>query len=243
MEHFSDILMRRLDSIGPTSSVEREALQMLTGQTRAFERGQDLVREGDKPEECMLVLSGFVCSYKVLPDSSKQIVSFHVPGDIPDLHSMFVEELDFSVAATTQSTVVVISHENLRRVLKSVPELVDLFWRDTLISAAVFRTWVMAAGRLTATEHLAHIFCELSARYQAVGLSDGNTYDFPVTQQELSDALGLTPVHVNRTLQELRGKDLIEMRSGKVNILDYDRLKALANFNPNYLHIRKPIAA
>jgi CRP-like cAMP-binding protein len=236
----SNLIIRRLEAIGTVTDEAREALDNLPAREREVFRGQDLIREGDKPTECMLVLSGFLYSYKALADGNRQIVSFHVPGDMPDLQSLFIETMDFSIASSTTSTVAAIPHDNIRKLLRSQPNLVDLFWRDTLINAAIFRTWVMATGRLEASEHLAHVLCELYARYEAVGLTQDTSFALPVTQAELADALGLSAVHANRTVQALRGEGMVEMEAGHVTILDLERLQTFAQFDPTYLHLSHP---
>jgi CRP-like cAMP-binding protein len=174
----------------------------------------------------------------MLADGKRQIVSFHVPGDIPDLQSLFIDTMDFSLASSTDSTVAAIPHDELRVLLASQPNLVNLLWRDTLISAAIFRTWVMATGRLESSEHLAHILCEIYARYEAVGLTEDKGFALPLTQTELADAMGLSAVHANRTIQALRGSGMVEMEAGHVTILDLKQLQTFAQFDPTYLHLR-----
>lgn len=236
----TELITRRLEAIGTVSDEQRYALETLSTRERQAFRGQDLVREGDKPSECMLVLSGFLYSYKAMANGNRQIVSFHVPGDMPDLQSLFIKTMDFSIASSTTSTVVAIPHDDLRKRLRDRPDLVDMFWRDTLITAAIFRTWVMATGRLEASEHLAHVLCELYARYEAVGLTQDKSFALPVTQAELADAMGLSAVHANRTIQALRAEGMVEMEAGNVTILDLKRLQIFAQFDPTYLHLRNP---
>jgi CRP-like cAMP-binding protein len=235
-----DLITRRLEAIGAVTGDQRDALSRLRARERRAFRGQDLIEEGDKPSECMLVLSGFLYSYKMLADGKRQIVAFHVPGDIPDLQSLFIETMDFSLASSTDSIVAVIPHDDLRVLLASQPSLVNLFWRDTLIMAATFRTWVMATGRLDSSEHLAHLLCELHARYKAVGLTQDKSFALPVTQSELADAMGLSAVHANRTVQSLRAAGMVEMEAGHVTILDLERLQTFAQFDPTYLHLKHP---
>jgi CRP-like cAMP-binding protein len=239
-KHRTDLIIRRLEAIGKVTDEQRAALDNLPTREREVFRGQDLIREGDEPTECMVVLSGFVYSYKALANGNRQIVSFHVPGDIPDLQSLFIETMDFSIGSSTNSTVAMVAHDDIRQLLKSQPNLVNLFWRDTLITAAIFRTWVMATGRLEASEHLAHVLCELYARYEAVSLTRERSFALPVSQAELADALGLSAVHANRTIQALRGEGMVEMEAGHVTILDLQRLQIFAQFDPTYLHLRNP---
>jgi CRP-like cAMP-binding protein len=234
-----DLVTRRLEAIGTVTDPQREALNSLHTRERKLFRAQDVVREGDKPNECMLVVSGFLYSYKMLADGRRQIVAFHVPGDIPDLQSLFINTMDFSLASSTDSTIAAIPHDDLRGLLATQMNLVHLLWRDTLITAAIFRTWVMATGRLDSSEHLAHILCELYARYEAVGLTEDKGFALPLTQTELADAMGLSAVHANRTIQALRAGGMIEMEAGHVTILDLKQLQTFAQFDPAYLHLRQ----
>ena len=243
MHQHSEILIRRLQSIAPVSAEVREALEDLRYTMRRVSRGQDIIREGDVPKECVLLLSGFLSSYKVLGDGRKQIVGFHIPGDMPDLQSYFIKKVDFYLTATTESVVAAIAHKDIGKLLKSVPALVELLWRDTLITASTFRTWVIATGRMSAAEHCAHIICELYTRYQAVGLAQEASFAIPITQEQLAYALGLSAVHANRTVQQLRGDGLIRMEGGQVTILELERLQSFAQFDPTYLHLRDHDAA
>jgi CRP-like cAMP-binding protein len=135
-----------------------------------------------------------------------------------------------------------IAHDTLRGFMRAHPRIGDAFWRETLIDAAVFREWMAGIGRRDAPTRIAHLFCEMFVRMQAIGLANGNTCPMPVTQAELADALGLSTVHVNRSLQHLRGLDLIELRGGRITIKDWDGLQAAGEFEPTYLHLR-PSAA
>src|SRR3954468_23355158 len=236
-------LIRKLESIGVLSEQDREAIANLPVQVRHLKADEDVVREGDVPSVCCLLLDGFMHRYKVLPDGKRQILAIHTPGDIPDLQSLMLRRLDHSLAASVPSTAAFIPHEALRALIRSRPTLADLLWRDTLVDAAIFRAWIESLGRRSALGHLAHLVCEVYTRLRAVGLTNGCSYGLPFTQTELGDALGLSTVHVNRTLQEMRGEGLIEFQHGRLTILDWARLKAAAQFDPAYLHLRDPHAA
>ena len=164
---------------------------------------QDIVREGDQPTECCLVLDGFVSRYKVLASGKKQILSFHTPGDIPDLQSLHIHVMDHSLGTLVPTRVAFIPHREMLDLCRRYPALAAAFWRDTLIDAAIFREWIANIGRRNAYQRLAHMFCEMEMRLMAVGLSSKTSYDLPLTQEEIGDATGLTTVHVNRTLKEL----------------------------------------
>jgi len=236
-------LIRKLESIGALSEQDREALASLPVQVRDLDADEDVVREGDVPSVCCLLLDGFMHRYKVLPDGKRQILALHTPGDVPDLQSLFLRHLDHSLAASVPSTAAFIPHEALRALMRAHPTVADLFWRDTLIDAAIFREWIVALGQRSALSHLAHLLCEVFTRLRAVGLAQDQSCNLPLTQTELGDACGLSSVHVNRTLQELRGEGLIELHHGRLTILDWARLQEVAQFDPAYLHLREPAMA
>jgi CRP-like cAMP-binding protein len=233
-------LIRKLKSIGELPDEDREALASLPVQVRSLEADEDVVREGDVPSVCCLLLDGFMHRYKVLPNGKRQILALHTPGDVPDLQSLFLRHLDHSLAASVPSTAGFIPHEALRTLMRESPTLTELLWRDTLIDAAIFREWIVAMGQRPAQSHLAHLLCEVFTRLRTVGLTQDHACSLPLTQAELGDACGLSTVHVNRTLQALRGDGLIELQSHRLTILDWARLKEVAQFDPAYLHLRQP---
>ena len=235
-------LIRKLESILVLSDEERDVLRNVSGTIKTVGPRQDLVREGDRPHECCLILEGFAYRYKLTETGKRQIFSFHIPGDIPDLQSLHIDVMDHSLAALTATKAMFIPHETVCDLMRRCPRIGDAFWRDTLIDAAVFREWIMNLGRREAYERIAHLLCEFYVRLKAVGLTNGPAYEMPFTQAELADATGLSAVHVNRTLQELRGEGLITLRAGSLTVLDWERLKEAGEFDPAYLHLKKAAA-
>jgi CRP-like cAMP-binding protein len=231
------MLMRKLRSISLLSEDEKHCLLTLPLETKSVGPDQDIVREGDRPSECCLVVEGFVCRYKLTAAGKRQIFSFHLPGDIPDLQSLHLKVMDHSLATLTPSKLAFIPHESLTKVMHRCPRIADVMWRDTLIDAAVFREWMIGIGRRSAETRIAHVLCEVLVRMRAVGLANEHACELPVTQAELGDALGLSTVHVNRSLQELRGKGLIELRKESLAVLDWNSLKENGEFDPTYLHL------
>ena len=231
-----DRLVKKLESIGTLTDVEREALRGLPMQVQVLGDGEDIVRDGERPSKCCLVLEGFVTRYKLLRDGKRQILSFHTPGDIPDLQSLHLRTMDHSLGTLALSRVGFITPQHLREVIGRSPRLGELFWRDTLIDAAIFREWMVGLGRRNAHQRIAHLLCEMSLRFKAVGLAQDHSYPMPVTQAEFADALGLTLVHVNRVLRDLRLLEIVRIESRMVSILDWERLVALGEFDPTYLH-------
>jgi CRP-like cAMP-binding protein len=161
---------------------------------------------------------------------------------MPDLQSLHLEVMDHSLATLATSKVALIPHDTVRAFIRAHPRIGDVFWRDTLIDAAVFREWVTNVGRREAYGRIAHLLCELFVRLRAVGLTNGDSYPLPITQAELADATGLSTVHVNRTMQELRGDGLIKTNKASVVIKDWDGLRAAGEFDPTFLHLRKQAA-
>jgi CRP-like cAMP-binding protein len=232
-----NVLIRKLASISPLSADETECLGGLPLSGRAFAADQDIVREGDRPSECCLVIEGIVCRYKLTQAGKRQIFSFHLPGDMPDLQSLYLKVMDHSVMTLAPSKLAFIPHESLKKVMHRCPRVADVFWRDTLIDAAVFREWMLGIGRRSAEARIAHLLCEVLVRMRAVGLANEHACELPITQAELADALGLSTVHVNRSLQELRGKGLITLRGNRLTVEDWPGLKEAGEFDPAYLHL------
>ena len=236
-------LVRKLESITDLTPEERQALLDLPMKVQPIGANQDIVREGDRPSRCCLVLQGFVCRYKMTLPGKRQIMAFHIPGDIPDLQSLHLSTLDHSLGTITPCEVGFIRHEDVRDLVRRFPRIGDAFWRDTLVDAAIFREWMLGIGRRSAKARVAHLLCELVTRLNAVGLVNDCTCEMPVTQSELADALGLSTVHVNRVVQELRAENLISWKGIAFTVLDWTDLKAIGEFEPGYLHLQRPEAA
>jgi CRP-like cAMP-binding protein len=236
-------LIRKLESIFTLNDDERQALEKLPMQAVSIRADQDIVREGDRPSRSCLILSGFACIYKVTPTGKRQIVSFTIPGDIPDLQSLHLRVLDNSISTISPCSVGFITHEALRDVCERFPRITAAFWRQTLIDAAILREWVMNVGRREAYSRIAHVMCELLVRLRALGLAGDRFCDLPITQGEFADAIGVTNVHMNRVLQQLRANGLIELSGDRLNILDWDKLKEVGEFDPAYLHLENNRAA
>jgi CRP-like cAMP-binding protein len=233
-----DRLIVRLEAIGTLSDAERQGVRDLPVKVQEFRADQDILREGERPFHCCLLLEGFLQRYKMLPDGTRQIMSFHVPGDIPDLESLHLGIMDHSLATLTASRGALISHDALRALTHAHPHLGDLFWRATLIDAAIFREWIVNVGSRDAHSRIAHLICELYLRLKAVGLTDGYSFEAPITQSEIGEATGLSTVHVNRSIQRLRSEGLITLDKARCTIRDWDGLAQTGTFDPTYLHQR-----
>ncbi|GHB01723.1 Crp/Fnr family transcriptional regulator [Modicisalibacter luteus] len=242
--HFPNILMiRKLESIFTLSDEEKQALRDLPIQVISLKDDQDIVRIGDRPSQCCLVLEGFTCVYKLTSEGKRQIMALHVPGDIPDLQSLHLKVMDNSIASISPCTVGFIQHEDLRRVCEHYPRLTAAFWRETLVDASIFREWLLNIGRREAYTRMAHLLCEFLMRLEAVGLVEDGFFDLPITQAELADVIGTSSVHVNRVLQALRADGLIQTKRTQVTIPDWEKLTVAGEFDPLYLHLEGGDAA
>jgi CRP-like cAMP-binding protein len=239
VEDFMNPLTKKLLWRGKLSEVERAALDDMIARVREFGAGEDLVREGEKPTSSILLLDGFAARYSLLDDGRRQIVALHVAGDFVDLHSFILKTMDHNVGALTRCRIAVVPHEFLQGITERLPHLTRLLWLTTLIDAAMHREWIVGMGRRSAFEHLAHLLCELYSRLEVMGLVDGASFNLPLTQADLGDALGLSLVHVNRTVRELRQSGLVTWRATRLTIKDWTGLAKLAQFDPTYLHLNR----
>ncbi|MCJ2131680.1 Crp/Fnr family transcriptional regulator [Methylobacterium sp. E-045] len=234
MPHY---FIRKLEQFTKLSRSDRQALENAAGQRRTVAKHSDIISEGDDPHHVNLILDGWACRYKQLDDGRRQIIAFFVPGDLCDSHVYILREMDHSIVALTPVRLAEISRATLERMADDHGRVTKALWWDTLVTVAVQREWTVNLGQRTALERLGHLFCEVFLRLRGVGLTDGATCDFPLTQVELADALGLSNVHINRTLQELRRAGLIGLKGGRLTIPDFDALQRASLFNPNYLHL------
>ena len=238
-----DVLIRKLESIGTLSEEERQAIQSLPMRIHILGARQDIVRDGEQPTQCCLILDGWVCRYKLLSQGKRQILSFHIAGDMPDLQGLHAHTMDYGLSTVKHATVAFIARESLRELTARFPSLATLLWRDTLLDAAVVRAWMTGMGRRTAFERIGHLFCELYLKLRAVGLAGDYRCPLPVTQMDLADALGLTPVHINRVLREMRSRALITLRHQTLVIEAWDDLLQASEFDPTYLYLEMRAAA
>ncbi len=234
------LMIRKLESIFPLSAEEKQALHDLPVQVKALKADRDVVSLGDRPSHICLILEGVTCTYKLTYEGKRQIMALHVPGDIPDLQSIHLELMDFSIAPiSSHCTVGFIQHEDLRLMYERYPRLVAAFWRETLVDASIYREWLLNIGRREAYARIAHLICEFLFRLNAVGLVEGDTFNLPVTQAALADATGISSVHMSRVLQTLRADGLIQSNRTQVTVPDLEKLKEAGEFDPLYLHLEK----
>ena len=231
-------LIRKLEQRDRLSDEERQVLENAVAKVREVGADEDIVKEGDRPSESSLLLEGFAARYKVLSNGRRQITDFHVVGDFVDLHSFLLKTMDHGIVALTRCRIGVVPHATLNQITEKYPHLARLLWLHTLIDSAIHREWLTAMGRRPANGHLAHLICELFLRLRIVDQAEGDTIQIPITQAELGDALGLSTVHVNRVLQNLRGEGLVRWQGNALTILDWERLQQVAEFTPTYLNLQ-----
>ena len=229
----------RLEAFAKLSPDDRTALDQVSRNTRFVEPRRDLISEGDNPRFVHLVLDGWACRYKALPDGKRQIVSLFVPGDFCDLNVYILKAMDHSIGAITRLKVAMIAPEDMNALTEGRPRITQALWWHELVTSAIQREWTLNIGQRGAYERLGHLLVELYLRLQSIGRAQDGRCDFPLTQTDLADSTGLTAVHVNRTLQELRRNGLIELERKQLHILDLERLMDVSMFNPNYLHLER----
>lgn len=221
------------------SPEEEEAIRSAISETKICRADWSIARPGQELGHSTLLLDGIACRYKDLSSGERQITELHVAGDFMDLHSFTLKRLDHHVMTLTPCTIALVPHENLTAITEQHPHLARLYWFETNLDAAIHREWTVSLGRRTAIARMAHLFCEMQVRLSIAGLAEDETYEFPLTQTDLAECLGLTAVHVNRTLKELRERELVEWKSRNLRILNRPGLERVAEFNPNYLYLER----
>jgi CRP-like cAMP-binding protein len=229
-----------LKKLAVTTALDEEDQRAIAALPIRIERrgpNETIVATGDRPSVCCLVIDGFLIRSKTVADGRRQIFAFHQAGDVPDLQSLFLHVIDHELTTLSDCTLGFIPHEALRPLIRQRPSVAESLWRDTLVDSAIFREWICNVGQRAGVSRMAHLILEIYTRLKLIGATDGARFRFPVTQVVLGEAIGMSAVHVNRILQELRGEGLLQIGSGEVTILDETRLKAVADFDPLYLHL------
>ena len=203
---------------------------------RTFSRDSYLVREGEPPTHCQMLLSGFAYRQKLVSNGTRQIISIHIPGELVDAQNMLLPVADHNVQSLGRSEMAVFPISALTTLTAQRPAIGRAIWLDTLIDSSVFREWVVNVGRRSARARIAHLLCELILRMRSAGLTEEMSTEFPLTQEQLADATGLTAVHTNRTLQSLRKAGLITLSSGSLTVNDWGALAEVGDFSERYLH-------
>jgi CRP-like cAMP-binding protein len=228
-------LIRKLEHVAPLSDEEKQVLIEAVVRTRDLRPGEDLIQEGEQPSDCHVILEGVLCRYKLLREGKRQITGFQIAGD---LCGLLMGRMDHSVGTLTTAKVGVIPYQTLRWIMERHARLTQALWQEMLIDASIAREWIANLGRRSAYQRLAHLLCEMSVRFQAIGrVADGMSFEWLLTQAEVADAMGLSTVHVNRILQQLRAEGLIVMQGNEVQVLNWHNLQEAGEFTPDYLFL------
>jgi CRP-like cAMP-binding protein len=231
------LLFRRVELRRQLSEMDKAALQQAVDRTFVVSAREEIAREGATLSSSTLLLSGFAARSHMTEAGTQQITALHIPGDFIDLHSFPLKVMDHTVVAITECTLATFPHSALEQIVASRPNLTMALWLLTTLDAAIHREWLVSMGATSSDAHMAHLFCEIFMRLRAVGLTCGNKFPFPMTQHQLAASLGISDVHVNRVLQELRGRSLIRFDGKEAVILDWPALVRLGQFDPMHLHL------
>jgi CRP-like cAMP-binding protein len=229
-------LVQRLRTASGITEDDIKEIHALPIAVRQYEAERAVVRDGERATECCLIADGFCVRSKTLGDGRRQILSIHIPGEIPDLMSLFLHVMDHELSTLTPCTLGFITHDALQKLHRRRPNVAEIFWRDTLIDAAMFREWIVNVGQRPAPARLAHVMMELRERLKVIGRAEGASFDMPLTQEQIGEALGITAVHANRVIKQLRQDGIVDLHRGRVTVLNEARFLELADFDSRYLH-------
>ena len=229
-------LLHKLQLWETLGKADGEAVLALPHVIRTIKAGQILVWDGDRPSNCCAILSGFAFRHKIAGNGLRQILSVHMRGDLIDLHNAMLRVADHNIQMLTEGEVAMIPLEAIVELMAARPAVAGALWRESLVDGSIFREWIVNVGRRDARTRVAHLLCELALRQEQAGLGDRLAYRMPMTQEQLGDATGLTPVHVNRMLKVLDGDGLINRHNRHVTVADWPALAKAGDFSPNYLH-------
>ncbi|MGI4811278.1 MAG: Crp/Fnr family transcriptional regulator [Janthinobacterium lividum] len=235
--------VQKLSGLVELTVDDAASLEDATSRPRRYVARQDLIREGDETGPMFVVLEGWVCRYKILPSGTRQIMAFLMPGDACDLHIKLLDEMDHSIQAITAAMVATVTRSEMQALMQAHPNVASAMYSAQLIDEGIMRAWIVSMGRRSSTERVAHLICELYLRARGIGLTGEGEFALPLSQLVLADALGMTAVHINRVLKELRLAGAMAVKRGSVTILDPVMLVQIAGFDENYLHRRLRRAA
>jgi CRP-like cAMP-binding protein len=241
MSKVHQILIRKLREHSRLTADDVAEINALSHKVQALEADEDLIRQGDEPDVSAVVLSGMLARYHLLPNGSRQYLSFHMTGDMPDSQALFIEKMDHAVSAIGPASVASIPHQELLSAFNRRPLVGFAVWRETLIDAAIFREAITNNSARAMPARMAHLFCEWFYRARASGLTEGSTLAAPITLVQLGETLGMSIATVNRTLQSLRASRAMEFHNGVLRIRNWERLVEMALFSPSYLHQKRPV--
>lgn len=234
----SNLFAKKLCMLVELGAIEIATLNAITGRPRTFAPRQDLIREGDEPGPVFVMLEGWACRYKILPSGTRQIMALLMPGDACDLHVNMLAEMDHGIQAISAAKVAMISRHDMTTMMNEFPSIARAMYIAQLVDEGVMRAWIVSMGRRSSIERVAHLICELYLRMHNIGLDTEGNFALPLSQIILADSLGMTPVHINRILKELRLAGTMALSRGHLHIIDPVKLVQIAGFDENYLHRR-----
>jgi CRP-like cAMP-binding protein len=231
--------LKKLRERTEISPEQERAIRAAVVETRLLHADKIVIRAGEELNTSMLLLEGWMARSKDLQSGERQVTELHVAGDFADLHAFTLKQLDHDVLTLSECTVAIVPHDRLQDITERYPHLGRAYWFATNVDAAIHREMALSLGQRSALSRMAHLFCELYVRLEVVGRANRDGFNLPLTQRELSECLGLTVVHANRTLQELRRRKLVEFEKGRLTVLDRRGLEGIADFDPAYLYLGK----
>lgn len=232
------ILTRKLEGFAGLSGDDVRAVEQLCSDIRTVEAGTELIREGERPNRIHVLLEGWAYRYKLLPNGSRQILAYLIPGDLCDIHIFILKAMDHGISLLSPGRVAFVPPDEMLSIMERHPAIARALWWATLVDEAILREWLVNVGQRDAYERIAHLLYEMYLRVRAVGLVDGDeTFSLPLTEAQLGDTVGLTPVAVNRALQRLRSENLITLEERRLTVHTPERLGAVTRFQPAYLHL------
>ena len=229
-------LIAKLSRVMTLSLDDRTALQAMCRDVRQVGVRRDIIRDGDQPDRVHLILKGWACRYKILKNGKRQIMALLLPGDFCDLHAGMLDQMDHTIASITATTFAYVDRAQFDELTRTRPAILRALCWATLVDEGVLRSWIVSLGVRSARERVAHLICELRERMRSIDAEQDGQFDMPLTQPDLAEALGLTPIHINRVVRQLLADKVLEIRRGEVTILNRAALIQIADFDPSYLH-------
>jgi CRP-like cAMP-binding protein len=234
----SNRFIHKLASLVELARKDVTALEQATALGRRYPAGHDLIREGDEPGPVFVVLEGWVCRYKILPNGTRQIMAFLMPGDACDLNVSMLTEMDHSIQTLISAVVATISRSDMQAMMQAHPAIAQAMYTAQLVDEGILRSWIVSIGRRSSAERVAHLMCELYIRAFSIGMAAEGRCSLPMSQIVLADALGMTAVHANRVLKQLKDAGAMTLKRSELTIQDASILVQIAGFDENYLHRR-----
>lgn len=239
ISHPLGLLVKKLQIHAALSETDRQDILALPFKLKTLEPQAYTVREGDPAELCGVLISGFAYRQKLTGDGARQIVALHIPGEPLDLQHLYLDVADHSVQTLTRADLAFVPRTELQKLARENASVGHAMMVMLQVEASISREWILNVGRRQAKERLAHVLCEFAIRLEAQGLAEEYGYTLPMTQETLADVLGMTPVHVNRSIKALEADGLITRNRRIINFPDWKRLRETADFNQRYLHLEQ----